>query len=76
MQHHEVSSDEEAVEIMANFDRIHAAHVGFGILRRGSEWGIYLSCEECSEHHTVEINNEAHDLAMAGHKAGQKVYTY
>jgi hypothetical protein len=76
MQHHEVSSDEKAVEIMAEFDRTHAGHVGFGIRRRDGGWGIYLSCEECSEHHTIEIHNEAHDLAMAGRKAGRKVYTY
>jgi hypothetical protein len=76
MQHHEVSSDEKAVKIIAEFDRTHAGHVGFGILRRGYEWGIYLFCNECNEHHTIEAHNEAHPLTMAGHKAGRKVYTY
>jgi hypothetical protein len=72
--HQEVSSEHEAVEVMEEFDRAHAAHEGFAMLRRGQEWGIYLCCEECDLHRTVAIKNDAYQRAMARRKAGVLTY--
>jgi hypothetical protein len=74
MGHHRLEED-KAERFVADWFEEHHEHEGAGYER--GPWSRFMSCA-CSPEatHTVEIHNEAHDLAMVGHKAGSKVYVY